>query len=243
MTLSMWIGPATIIGSLVVGLIAVRNLRRRGLSVRDGLGLSLGTQDFYDLGVGTLIPTIVMIAIFGVELVLGEIHVRNLPLTIIPVLTYSIALLPLAFLEEFISRSLLLSGLLIFLRGRKVLAVLISAIVFGFAHAANPNASILSIIGNSLGGLIYGLAFVWTRRIWLPLGLHFAWNVVQGPILGFPVSGHSMGGMQQIIDVGPHWITGGAYGPEAGLVGILSRLVILAALPFWMRVSGRVNQR
>jgi hypothetical protein len=57
---------------------------------------------------------------------------------------------------------------------------------------------------------------------------------VQGPLLGFPVSGLSVGGLQQIHDLGPAWLTGGSYGPEAGLVGMLFRFVALALLLVWV---------
>lgn len=67
--------------------------------------------------------------------------------------------------------------------------MLISAVAFGCIHLSNPSASALSVLGNTLGGVIYGVAFVATGRIWMSLGLHFAWNFVQGPVFGFPVSG------------------------------------------------------
>jgi hypothetical protein len=63
--------------------------------------------------------------------------------------------------------------------------------------------------------------------------LHFAWNFTQGPLLGFPVSGMDAGGLQRIADAGPASLTGGAYGPEAGAVGIVFRFVVIALLLAW----------
>jgi hypothetical protein len=140
--------------------------------------------------------------------------------------------------EELVNRSILLSGLAITLGGRSNTAVLITAVAFGLGHLANPGASAASALGNALGGLIYGYAMVMSGRLWLPIGLHFAWNFVQGPVLGFPVSGFAMGGFQQIHDLGPAWLTGGSYGPEAGAVGIAFRFVELALVFFYVRFFG-----
>ena len=75
--------------------------------------------------------------------------------------------------------------------------------------------------------------------LWLAIGLHFAWNFVQGPLLGFPVSGIAAGGLQQVHDAGPAWLSGGAYGPEAGLVGIAFRFVIIAMVVLWLTSAWR----
>ena len=138
-----------------------------------------------------------------------------------------------AMFEEVFSRAFLLGGLLVLLRDRKWLAIIISAIFFGLAHLANPNASVLSVFGNFLGGIMYGIAFVESGRIWLAFGLHFAWNFVQGPILGFMVSGIESGGIIHQVTTGSDLVTGGAYGPEAGLVGIAFRFVVFAMLYGW----------
>lgn len=77
----------------------------------------------------------------------------------------------------------------------------------------------------------------------LAIGLHFAWNFVQGPLLGFPVSGIGAGGLQQVHDAGPVWLSGGAYGPEAGLVGVAFRFVIIALVLLWLTSAWRHGKR
>jgi membrane protease YdiL (CAAX protease family) len=72
--------------------------------------------------------------------------------------------------------------------------VLIAAVLFGMMHALFDGALALSIVSNSLGSRMYGLAVILTWRIWLGFGLHFAWNFVQGPILGFILSAHPVSG-------------------------------------------------
>jgi membrane protease YdiL (CAAX protease family) len=129
---------------------------------------------------------------------------------------------------------MLISGLAMIIGGRRSAAMLVAAFLFGLTHGFFAGASSLSIISNSLGGVMYGLAFVLTGRIWLGVGLHFAWNFVQGPILGFILSGHFVrGALFYNDDLGPDWMTGGVYGPEGGIVGIGFRFVVIAAVLVW----------
>jgi membrane protease YdiL (CAAX protease family) len=223
------------------GVIAIRHWRSQRRSVTEGLGLRWDRHAAIELLAGLAITAIVMLGIFGCELGLGAIaRSPNLMAAKPPILQMTLFLAGSAFAEELIDRGLLLSGLIIVLGGRAKTATVLAALLFGLIHAANPGASILSAGGNALGGLIYGTAFVLSGRLWLPLGLHFAWNYVQGPLLGFPVSGLNVGGLQQIHDLGPVWLTGGSYGPEAGLVGMLFRFVALALLLVWVN-SGPGN--
>jgi hypothetical protein len=144
-----------------------------------------------------------------------------------------------AIIEEAVFRGGLITGLLMLLPKRPVVAVAVSALMFGLSHAANPGASPISVLGLTLGGAVYALAFLGSRAIWLPLGVHFAWNVVQGPVLGFPVSGLPGSGVFRVLDHGPAWLTGGGYGPEAGLIGILARGAALAGVLGWLRWRAR----
>lgn len=240
MNVSALVSLATIAGSLAIGRFAVNHLRRQGRPVWAGLGLKTGKGALAEFAAGLGIAAAVMLGVFAVESGLGGLRITAEPLFLTPTIIFALILPPLAFLEEFLNRVLLLTGLVYLLKGRSSLAIVVSAIIFGLAHAANPGASVLSVIGNALGGAIYGIAFVRTGRVWLPLGLHVAWNVVQGPVLGFPVSGHTMGGLQHVADLGPAWLTGGEYGPEAGLVGVAARIVIIATLVGWSRSRQRM---
>ena len=69
----------------------------------------------------------------------------------------------------------------------------------------------------------------------MPLGVHFAWNAVQGLVLGFPVSGLNPPGLLQQAATGPVWLTGGSYGPEAGLVGLCARILVIIMILAWLR--------
>lgn len=221
-------GDVVAAAALVIGLIAIFHWRRQGRSIVESLGLRWNRRSGADLMVGFAIGALVMLGIFGSELWTGGVQ-RGASTTAFGMPSWPTLLLLFvrAPEEEILNRSLLLSGLAVALKGRRTAAILLSAVVFGLAHLTNPGASAISALGNALGGVVYGCAFVMTGRIWLPLGLHLAWNFVQGPILGFSVSGQVMGGLQSIHDLGPAWLTGGSYGPESGLVGISFRFVAL----------------
>jgi hypothetical protein len=114
------------------------------------------------------------------------------------------------------------------------IALAVSAVIFGLVHVGNPGATWVSTIAIALeAGILLAAAFVVTRNLWFPIGLHFAWNFFEGPIYGTQVSGHVFGASALIAHVnGPPLLTGGSFGPEAGLFAILPCLGVAAALLF-----------
>ena len=94
-----------------------------------------------------------------------------------------------------------------------------------------------------VAGLFLGLGLVLTGRLGLPIGLHISWNFFQGNVFGFPVSGNDYAAATflAIRQGGPDLWTGGAFGPEAGLIGIGAILLGCGLTVLWVRFSyGRV---
>jgi uncharacterized protein len=113
-------------------------------------------------------------------------------------------------------------------------AVSISAFIFGLAHLANPHSGLLAVLNTVLAGVWLGNAYVRTRSLWLPTSLHFSWNFFLGPVYGFAVSGVPAGRtLMTTSSAGPALITGGAYGPEAGLLctAVLLGAILLSVRP------------
>ncbi len=103
-----------------------------------------------------------------------------------------------------------------------IVALVLSAAFFGAVHAMNPHATIVASIAIALeAGVLLGAAYLRTRALWLPIGLHFAWNFFEGPILGAPVSGSDVRALLVAEWRGPVWLDGGAFGPEAGIVAVV----------------------
>jgi hypothetical protein len=94
------------------------------------------------------------------------------------------------------------------------------------------------VLNTILAGIWLSVAYVKTRSLWLPTGLHFAWNFSLAFIYGFPVSGLRVS--QPIFHVeqgGPEWMTGGSYGPEGGALG----LIVIVAGAVWVWTSRHVR--
>jgi membrane protease YdiL (CAAX protease family) len=102
------------------------------------------------------------------------------------------------------------------------IALVISALLFGFGHMANPNATIWSSTAIAIeAGLLLGMAFAWTRSLWFCMGLHAAWNFTQGPLLGIPVSGFELKGLLDSTTQGPVLLSGGEFGAEASILTVI----------------------
>jgi uncharacterized protein len=113
--------------------------------------------------------------------------------------------------------------------------VLLTSTLFATVHNANPSATTLSWINTFIAGVWFAVAYLKTRDLWLPTGLHLAWNWTQGSIFGVEVSG-----LKEIVraplmresDAGPAWLTGGDYGIEGGVVTTIALVVSTVAILF-----------
>jgi membrane protease YdiL (CAAX protease family) len=114
---------------------------------------------------------------------------------------------------------------------RRVVALFLVAFVFAALHARNDSVSTLGLLNIFLGGVLLGLAYERYGRLWFPIGLHLAWNVMSGPILGHEVSGYeTMATVFVERGHGPRWLTGGDFGIEGSLWMTLTELTGIAFL-------------
>ena len=115
--------------------------------------------------------------------------------------------------------------------GGSWVALALSALVFGFLHAGNPNATLVSSLSIALAaGLILGGAYMLTRNLWLAVGMHAGWNVTQGLVWDVPISGVALDGWVESRLVGDPILSGGAFGLEASVI----TMVIAAAYGAWL---------
>lgn len=102
------------------------------------------------------------------------------------------------------------------------LAVAISALIFGLLHLLNPNATLWAALAIAIeAGIMLAASFVFTRRLWLPIGIHFAWNFTQGAIFGVAVSGNEARGLLQSTISGPALLSGGDFGAEGSIFAVI----------------------
>lgn len=223
-----------LIAALAGTWLVVRYIDRR--MFRD-LGLILDANWWHDLLFGLALGAMLMTLVFILEYSLGWISIRDrFAVTLSGDVPFAIALIgPIVVFvvvgisEEILSRGYQLRNMgegLNFGQQHPVFALLtawvLSSCIFGLLHAFNPNATWISTAYLMLAGLFLGLGLVLTGRLGLPIGLHISWNFFQGNVYGFPVSGNDYTGATFIAirQGGPDLWTGGAFGPEAGLIGI-----------------------
>ena len=114
------------------------------------------------------------------------------------------------------------------------LGVLLTSVPFAAVHLGNPNVVPgFTFINTALAGIWLAVAYLRTRSLWLPLGLHWSWNWVQASMLGLPVSGIeriSPAPLLKAINAGPDWLTGGAYGIEGGAACTVALLISIVVI-------------
>lgn len=239
------------VGTLLVFTVGVwlsgRWLDRRRFA---DFGLHFNRRWWRDLGFGLALGGVLMTLIFLIEWAAGWITITGVwqaP----PGASFGAAILaPLVLFlcvgiyEELWSRGYLLTNFaegfgFLGKRAAVVIALVLSSAVFGLLHAMNPNATAISTFNLVLAGLFLGLGYVRTGELAIPIGLHITWNFFQGNVYGFPVSGNQVAQatVVAIQQGGDPLVTGGAFGPEAGLMGIGAMVVGSAAIWWWTRGS------
>ena len=225
--------------------LARRFLDRRSFT---SLGLKLDPHVIPDLLAGIVITFVMMGLIYMTMKALGWLQftgfawqLEPLPVVMGQLLLYLLIFIMIGCQEELLSRGYhlqtLASGTNLFW------GVVISSAIFGLLHLANPNATWVSAVGILFAGLFLALGYLATGQLWLSIGLHIGWNFFEGVIFGFPVSGITSYTLLRITVSGPEMWTGGAFGPEAGLV-ILPAMAIGAVLVFrYSRSGGRPAPR
>jgi membrane protease YdiL (CAAX protease family) len=115
--------------------------------------------------------------------------------------------------------------------GGSWVALLVTSALFGAAHLMNPNASAIAAVGIAFeAGVMLGAAYMLTRSLWLPMGLHAAWNFAQGEIYDIPVSGTPVHGMVDARLCCNPLLTGGGFGLEASVIAI----VVATVFGLWL---------
>jgi len=157
-------------------------------------------------------------AVYAVLWALGVAHFNGIGTTVRLPLAFALSLLA-GFGEEIIFRGVVFR---LFEEGfGTTVAVLLSGAIFGALHAANPGATLASSAAIAVeAGFLLAAAYALTRSLWLPIGLHFAWNFTEGGIFGAAVSGGKINSLLLVPLHGPDYLTGGAFGPEASVAAV-----------------------
>lgn len=234
------------LSGLVVSVVVLppcgRFLDRRRL--RD-FGFRLDRDWWVDCGFGLALGAGLQAAVFGVGWLAGWFRVTATFASegsfAVGFASVLVLFLSVGVYEELVARGWLLTNLAEGLRfaGERVavgVAVALSAGVFGVAHAMNPGATALSTAIIALAGVLLALGYVLTGELAIPIGVHVTWNLFQGAVFGFGVSGLSLPAtVLETEPTGPTLLTGGSFGPEAGLLGLAAVVVGCGATVGWVR--------
>ena len=177
-----------------------------------------------DTGIGFLWGMLMMAAVIGIFALCGWYKIIGCSFNVAFVYRYLMAYFVVAVGEEIVFRGIMFR--LLDSQFNLWVALIISAIVFGAAHIINPNATVVSTVGISLAtGVLFGLLFKYYRTLWVPIGIHWSWNFVQGTVTGCPVSGGAPDySILQSVTSGPELFTGGLFGPEASIITMIAGL-------------------
>lgn len=213
---------------LVSGLIAacmVLGFRKLPFS---GLGLSLKGWG-RSLLRGALFVMFLYAVGFGLSLLLGAVEVVGFLFSPMSLLASLLLYFLVAVTEEVIARGFILGRML---DGgiNKFVALFISAVLFSLMHLFNPSFALVPFLNIMLAGCFLGASYIYTRNLCFPIALHWFWNWIQGPILGYKVSGNEFGNENLLILRLPeeNLINGGTFGFEGSI--LCSLLLVLGTI-------------
>lgn len=219
----------TLSAALVAGFICARALE--GLPWRS-LGLWLHAGWLRDFLVGSLLGIVSLAGATGIAAAGGGLRFAISSRAQLPrvgqTLVFSAALFIIAALaEEAFARGYLLQTMS--RAGLAGLGILITSLAFAGLHLSNPNFSLgVPFLNLVIAGVWFGIAYLRTRSLWFPLGIHWAWNWALGSLFGLPVSGITSIAPHPLLqgtDLGPAWLTGGSFGIEGGIACTITLIV------------------
>lgn len=214
-------------------------------------GLALSSRWWKDFFFGLLLGALLMTGVFIIERQLGWLEVESLMQSpaktsfILAFILMFLSFISVGIYEEILVRGYQLRNIAEGLNLPRfspntalMLSYILTSAWFSLLHLFNPNSSLASVLNLIISGFLLGLGMVLTGRLALPIGLHISWNFFQGTIFGFPVSGLNTGtSLIGINDTGPALWTGGQFGPEAGLIGLVAMVIGLFIIILYARLT------
>lgn len=210
--------PLFIVGNLI--MLAFYRKWMKGFEDRKPTEVRM--KDFLpDVGFGFGIGFVYFVFITLIMLAIGCYRIEDVSFHFMSVLQNFVFMSVVAITEEIVFRGFVYR--MIAERYNMVVALIVSALLFGFIHITNPGATTWSSTAIAIeAGIMLGLAYSYHQTLWVPIGIHWAWNFSQGQIFGFAVSG--MDTNNPVIQpeiTGNVLLTGGSFGAEASIIAVI----------------------
>lgn len=225
----------SLVSFLFISLVVF--FRIKVIEKRDISSIGFGKKNWFkQYAIGFIVGLIMMTLVVLLLSVLGCVRFEtnpNQPIGIsalLPILVVLIGWIIQGGTEEVLARGWLMNVL--GARYNIIFGLIVSSLFFGMLHLGNPNVNYVAILNIALVGLFFGLYVIKTNDLWGVCGMHSAWNFAQGNLFGFEVSGLNVeiGSLIDLNLVGNELLSGGSFGPEAGLgatfILILSILIL-----------------
>ena len=212
------------------------------------LGLTLHARWWRDFIVGSLIGVASLALATAIAVVAGGLNFTASPRTMVLRVVQTLVMSALLFIFAALAEEALFRGypLQTLTRAHLAwLAILLTSVPFAAVHLQNPNVvKGFTFINTALAGTWLAVAYLRTRSLWLPLGVHWSWNWALGSLFGLPVSGITTIAPNPLLhgtDLGPAWLTGGSYGIEGGLACTVA--LIISTIFIWrMRLASATEE-
>lgn len=190
-----------------------------------------------DIGLGVLVGLVTMAMgfltlVFFEQIKFASTYFSGYELALTGLLFLLVAVMEEMLLRGYILRTLMNSF-------HKMVALIISASLFSFMHAANPNVNWISFLNLFLSGIILGLPYLYTRNLWFSISLHFSWNFFQS-LFGFKVSGRDSYSLIEIDFIKNSAISGGEFGFEGSMLSVVFQVILICMMiVFFKRKTAR----
>lgn len=223
-----------LVGYLSAAVLVLR-WRQLPLSL---LGMSLRGRE-KDLLAGLGVAVLLYAVGFGTSLLMGIVEIASVQWVPRDLLGTLLFFLLVAVTEEVMLRGFVLGRMLSAGMNRFV-ALFLSSALFSAMHLFNPNFALLPFVNILLAGCLLGASFLYTRNLCFPVVLHWFWNWLQGPVLGYEVSGMDSGETLLTLRLtGSDLLTGGSFGFEGSLLCTVLLVVGTLAIVAYYERRGR----
>ena len=115
-------------------------------------------------------------------------------------------------------------------------AAILSAAFFGYSHHGNSGEDWVGLFNAGLFGLLACFLLRRTGNLWMPIGLHMAFDWGETFFYGVADSGQVLPGhLLNSSSSGPAWLSGGTVGPEGSLLCTLLIVVVWLICSAWLQ--------